>query len=96
MVRRLEEEALTYLEFPNSHPLLCPKGKHVLRHIKSTDVLGRLFREVKRRTKVGVFPNEKSLATVVMLRASEAWASRRYMDMGPLWAAEGEPTKIAT
>ena len=42
---------------------------------------------VKRRTRVvGVFPNEKSLtnlATVVMLRASEDWAFRRYFKHGP-------------
>jgi len=46
-----------------------------------------------------VFPNEKSLAnlaTVVMLRASEDWAFRRYLDMGPLWTAEDKPTKITT
>ena len=36
------------------------------------------------------------LATVVMLRATEDWAFRRYLDMGPLWAVEGKPTKIAT
>ena len=84
------EEALTYLDFPSGHQ----------RHIKSTNVLERLFREVKRRTKVvGVFPNEKSLAnlaTAVMLRASEDWAFRRYMDMAPLWVVEEEPTRIAT
>jgi len=55
---------------------------------------------VKRRTKVvGVFPNEGSLAnlaTVVVLKVTEDWAFRRYMDMAPLWAAEGKPTKIAT
>jgi len=48
---------------------------------------------------VGIFPSEKSLAnltTAVMLRASEDWAFRRYLDMGPLWTAEDEPTKIAT
>ena len=48
---------------------------------------------------VGVFPGEGSLvnlATVVMLRATEDWAFRRYLDMGPLWAAEEKPTKIAT
>jgi len=48
---------------------------------------------------VGVFPGEGSLvnmAPVVMLRATEDWAFRRYMDMAPLWAAEGKPTKIAT
>jgi len=62
-----------------------------------------------RRTRaVGVFPGEGSLvnlATVVMLRATvafpsgkhgEDWAFRRYLDMGPLWAAEEKPTKIAT
>jgi putative transposase len=92
-------EALTYLDFPSGHQ----------RHIKSTNVLERLIREVKRRTRVvGVFPGEGSLvnlATVVMLRATAAfpsgkhgedWAFRRYLDMGPLWAAEEKPTKIAT
>ncbi|BCW93428.1 MAG: IS256 family transposase [Thermoanaerobaculum sp.] len=84
------EEALTYLDFPSGHQ----------RHIKSTNVLERLFREVKRRTRVvGVFPNEESLAnlaTVVMLRVTEDWAFRRYMDLAPLWGAEQKPTKIAT
>jgi putative transposase len=83
-------EALTYLDFPSGHQ----------RHIKSTNVLERLIREVKRRTRVvGVFPGEGSLvnlATVVMLRATEDWAFRRYLDMDPLWAAEEKPTKIAT
>ncbi|MFS8798162.1 transposase [Synechococcus sp. R8-2] len=83
-------EALTYLDFPGVHQ----------RHIKSTNVLERLIREVKRRTRVvGVFPGEGSLvnlATVVMLRATEDWAFRRYLDMGPLWAVEEKPTKIAT
>jgi putative transposase len=63
-------------------------------------VLERLIREVKRRTRVvGVFPGEGSLvnlATVVMLRATEDWAFRRYLDMSPLWAAKEKPTKIAT
>jgi len=48
---------------------------------------------------VGVSPGEGSLvnlATVVILRATEDWAFRRYLDMGPLWAAEEKPTKIAT
>jgi putative transposase len=83
-------EALTYLDFPGVHQ----------RHIKSTNVLERLIREVKRRTRVvGVFPGEGSLvnlATVVMLRATEDWAFRRYLDMDPLWAVEEKPTKIAT
>lgn len=75
-------EALTYLKFPSSHHRL----------IRTTNALERLHREVKRRTKVvGVFPNETSatnLATTVMLRASEDWALRRYLDMAPLEAME--------
>ncbi len=50
----------------------------------------RLFRELNRRTRVvGVFPNEASaldLATAVILRATEDWALRRYLDMSPLKA----------
>ena len=61
-------EALTYLRYPGSH--------HA--RIRTTNVLERLFKEVKRRTKViGVFPNEKSasvLATEITLRSSEEWA----------------------
>jgi hypothetical protein len=48
-------EALTYLDFPSGHQ----------RHIKSTNVLERLIREVKRRTGVvGVFPGEGSLVNL--------------------------------
>jgi transposase-like protein len=72
--------ALTFLQFPTSHHRL----------IRTTNVLERLNRETKRRTRVvGVFPNETSavnLATTVMLRASEDWALRKYLDMAPLEA----------
>lgn len=72
------DEALTYTAFPSSHH----------KYIRTTNGLERLFREVKRRTRVvGVFPNERSaenLATVVMLRVSEDWALRRYLNMDPL------------
>ena len=48
-------------------------------------MLERLFREVKRRTRVvGVFPNETSestLATEIALRSSEEWALKRYLTM---------------
>jgi len=73
-------EALSYTAFPSSHH----------KYIRTTNALERLFREVKRRTRVvGVFPNERSaenLATVVMLRVSEDWALRRYLNMDPLQA----------
>ncbi len=57
-------------------------------------MLERLFKEVKRRTKViGVFPNETSasiLATEIALRSSEEWALRLYLTMDALEAV-GKP-----
>ena len=74
------DEALTYTSFPSSHHRL----------IRTTNGVERVFLEVKRRTRVvGVFPNEQSaetLATAVLLRVSEDWAERRYLDMAPLHA----------
>jgi putative transposase len=74
-------DALSYLSFPGSH--------HA--RICSTHMLERLFKEVKRETKmVGVFPNETSaqtLATEIVLRSSEEWALKRYLMMDALEAA---------
>lgn len=74
--------ALTYLGFPGSH--------HA--RIRTTNMLERLFKEVKRRTRVvGVFPNETSastLATEIALRSSEEWALKRYLTMGALDTVE--------
>ena len=76
------QDALTYLSYPSSH--------HA--RIRSTNMLVRLFKEVKRRTRVvGVFPNEMSastLATEIALRSSEEWALRRYLTMDALQGAE--------
>lgn len=78
VLKRGLSEGLTYTSFPTSHQ----------KYLRTTNSLERLFREVKRRTRVvGVFPNERSaenLATVVMLRVSEDWALRRYLNMAPL------------
>jgi putative transposase len=78
------EDALTHLSFPGSH--------HT--RIRTTNMLERLFKEVKRRTRaVGVFPNETSastLATEIALRSSEEWALRRYLTMDALEAL-GKP-----
>jgi putative transposase len=78
------EEALTYLGYPGSH--------HA--KLRTTNMLERLFKEVKRRTRVvGVFPNESSaatLATEIALRSSEEWALKRYLTMETLEAA-GKP-----
>jgi putative transposase len=76
------EDALTYLRYPGSH--------HA--RIRTTNMLERLFREVKRRTRVvGVFPNEMSantLATEITLRSTEQWALKRYLRMDALEAME--------
>jgi len=75
-------DALTYLSYPGSH--------HA--RIRTTNMLERLFREVKRRTRVvGVFPNETSastLATEIALRSSEEWALKRYLTMDALEEAK--------
>lgn len=84
------DEALTYSVFPSSHHRL----------IRTTNGVERVFLEVRRRTRVvGVFPNEQSaetLATAVLLRVSEDWAERRYLDMAPLHALFHQPTGFAT
>ena len=76
--------ALSYLSYPGSH--------HA--RIRTTNMLERLFEEVKRRTRVvGVFPSETSastLATEIALRSSEEWALKRYLTMGTL-EATGRP-----
>jgi transposase-like protein len=78
-------EVLTYLTYPGSHH----------DRIRTTNMLERLFREVKRRTRVvGVFPNETSantLATEIALRSSEQWALKRYLTMDALEAEKPNP-----
>ena len=57
-------------------------------------MLERLFKEVKRRTRVvEVYPNETSaatLATEIALRSSEEWALKRYLTMDTLQGAENQ------
>ncbi len=78
------DDTLSYLSYPGSH--------HA--RIRTTNMLERLFEEVKRRTRVvGVFPNEVSaatLATETALRSSEQWALKRYLTMDALEAV-GKP-----
>jgi putative transposase len=55
-------------------------------------VLGRVFKEVKRRTRVvGLFSNHTSaatLATEIALRSSEEWALKRHLAMDVLEEAK--------
>jgi transposase-like protein len=81
------DDALTSQHVPGPHHRL----------IRTTNMLERLFREMKRRTRVvDVFPTEGSavdLATAVTLRASEGRALWRSVDIALLKALY---TKIAT
>lgn len=83
------EDALSYLRYPGSH--------HV--RIRSTNMLERLFKEVKRRTRVvGVFPSETStstLATEIALRSSEEWALKRYLTIATLEEAEKPNSQLS-
>jgi putative transposase len=76
------EDALTYLRYPGSHRS----------RVRTTNMLERLFKEVKKRTRVvGVFPNEASastLATAIALRSSEEWVPKRYLIMDALEEAK--------
>ena len=72
-----------------SHALTrCPSLHHA--RIRTTNMVERLFKEVKKRTKVvEVFPNETSastLATEMALRTSEEWALKRYLTIDVLEA----------
>ena len=56
------------------------------RRIKTTDILERVSKELKRRSRVvGAFPNEKSLmrpAVAMLIDINEEWLTgRRYLDM---------------
>lgn len=73
------EQALTCFHFPQPHR----------RRIRTTNVLERFHRELRRRTRVvGIFPNPQSclrLTTALAMEQSEQWISgRRYLDMSPL------------
>lgn len=76
------EEFLTAFGFPSAHR----------RKIHSTNLVERLNREIKRRTRVvGIFPNEQGLirlAGSVLRRTHLAWAaeSQRYMSLRSMMA----------
>ncbi len=70
--------ATRFYAFPSAHR---PR-------IRTTNGLERLHAEIKRRIRaVGAFPDRASalrLITAVALRATKAWASRRYVDLSLL------------
>jgi transposase-like protein len=83
------DDALAYLRYPGSH--------HA--RVRTTNMLERLFKEVKRRTKVvGVFPDETNASTLAMekaLRSSEVRALTRYLVMDALDMAENPNPQLS-
>ena len=70
------EETLTYMDFPSEHWL----------RIRTNNVIERVNREIKRRTRViGTFPDGESALMLVCARlryiASNDWGKKRYLNM---------------
>lgn len=79
LVAEYAQETLTYMAFPREH----------WTRIRTNNMLERLLREVRRRTRVvGNFPDGNSAVMLVAARlrhvAGTKWGTRRYMDMDRL------------
>ena len=73
------DESLTYMTFPRNH----------WTRIRTNNVLERMNREIRRRTRVvGNFPDGRSALMLVLARlrhvAGTQWGARRYLDMDRL------------
>jgi putative transposase len=83
IVRTGVEETLSYMAFPREH----------WTRIRTNNVLERIMREIRRRTRVvGNFPDGKSAVMLVAARlrhiAGTKWGRRVYLDMSRLSEAE--------
>jgi putative transposase len=85
LVRGGIEETLAYMAFPCEH----------WRSLRTNNMLERLMRELRRRTRVvGCFPDGESALMLVAARlrhvAGTKWGTRRYLDMDRLEQYHGE------
>ena len=79
------EETLTYMDFPSQHWL----------KIRTNNVIERLNREIRRRTRVvGCFPDGNSALMLVCARlrhvAGTQWGNKKYMSMKHLEALQDD------
>jgi putative transposase len=84
IVREGIEETLAYMALPREH----------WRSLRTNNMLERLMRELRRRTRVvGAFPDGESAVMLVGARlrhvAGTKWGSRRYLDMSHLQDGQG-------
>lgn len=87
VVRNGVQETLSYMAFPREHWI----------RIRTNNVLERIMREIRRRTRVvGNFPDGQSALMLVAARlrhiAGTTWSSRRYLDMDKA-SETAEPAK---
>ena len=80
------EETLTYCDFPSEHWV----------KIRTNNVIERMNREIRRRTRVvGAFPDGNSALMLVCARlrhvAGTQWGCKKYMNMEHLETMEQEP-----
>jgi len=80
------EETLTYCDFPSEHWV----------KIRTNNVIERMNREIRRRTRVvGAFPDGNSALMLVCARlrhvAGTQWGCKKYMNMKHLKTMEQEP-----
>ena len=80
------EETLTYCDFPSEHWV----------KIRTNNVIERMNREIRRRTRVvGAFPDRNSALMLVCARlrhvAGTQWGCKKYMNMKHLKTMEQEP-----
>ncbi len=83
-------ETLTYYAFPDSHRI----------KLRTNNPLERIMREIRRRTRVvGAFPDGKSCLNLAAARlrhiAGTQWATRKYMNMTPLFADQTQGAVVA-
>ncbi|RLB64340.1 MAG: IS256 family transposase [Deltaproteobacteria bacterium] len=89
-VREGAHETLSYYDYPSKH----------WRHLRTNNMLERVMREIRRRTRVvGNFPDGKSALMLVAARlryvGSKKWSTRRYMNMDHLYDLEKEKEQLA-
>ena len=81
-VKNIKTQRQTYCDFPSEH----------WTRIRTNNVIERLNREIRRRTRVvGTFPDGNSALMLVCARlrhvAGTQWGSKKYMNMKHLEAA---------
>ena len=81
-------ETLTFYAFPDIH----------WRKIRTNNPLERIMKEIRRRTRVvGAFPDGESCLNLAAARlryiAASKWATRKYMNMKPLYQEQNQPNE---